>query len=485
MKAQEKGQKGKMQISTKLLVSSLFVLLLALPTFIFICKVASKPEMQRLDRIKLDYSLTEEELFGKLKKSIPSLEGGEFKSWIAENRFDKESIDGKVFFLNSAVKNLFYRWPELGKRRIDLEDKTEIHKKLLNYIRLIKQTSQQENKHYVLPRRLLAEVEVKVKKNDDTPIFEGELIRAWLPIPRKYPYQNNFELISASPNPKNIDSETNTIRSIYFEDFANKLENQDTMNNLSSKPKGSEGPKNIAEFYAKYTYETKSVYFDLKDLKGNHQPAISKERFQKYTAEESQIEFSEKIKNLSSQLISSQDGDLIKAKKFYKWIISNLQYSHVPEYSTMNNISERLLEKGYGDCGQLSMLFITLCRYNQIPARWQSGWLLIPGWTTIHDWAEIYIEPFGWIPVEPYMGLFAKKYMPSLTDSEREEIADFYFGGLDSYRMIANAGHNEKLEPMKKHARSDSLDFQRAELETENQNIYFNEFQYDLKVQEI
>ena len=128
---------------------------------------------------------------------------------------------------------------------------------------------------------------------------------------------------------------------------------------------------------------------------------------------------------------------------------------------------------------------MTLCRYNGIPARWQSGWFTFPGGKTIHDWTEIYIRPWGWIPVDPYMGIFATRYMNALTDKQKEEVRSFYFGGLDQYRMAANSDHCQELDPPKRSLRSDNVDFQRGELEGGNSNIYFDKYSYDLEVNEV
>jgi transglutaminase-like putative cysteine protease len=131
------------------------------------------------------------------------------------------------------------------------------------------------------------------------------------------------------------------------------------------------------------------------------------------------------------------------------------------------------------------LLFITLCRMNNIPARWQSGWNIFPGATSNHDWTEIYLVPYGWIPVDPYMGIYAMSYATTLSPEQRRELRDFYFGGLDQYRMIANSDHNQTLTPPKQTMRSDNVDFQRGELEWGHHNIYFDHFSYDLKAKEL
>ncbi|MGO8676281.1 MAG: transglutaminase-like domain-containing protein, partial [Limisphaerales bacterium] len=174
-----------------------------------------------------------------------------------------------------------------------------------------------------------------------------------------------------------------------------------------------------------------------------------------------------------------------EARNCYNWIAEHIQYSYAIEYSTIPNISEYCLRKGYGDCGQESLLFITLCRLNGIPARWQSGWNTFPGEKTIHDWSEIYLAPYGWVPVDPYMGLYAMRYATSLSPRRRIELRDFYFGGLDQYRMAANSNHNQALTPPKQSVRSDDVDFQRGELEWDGHNIYFDQYTYSLSLEEM
>jgi transglutaminase-like putative cysteine protease len=197
------------------------------------------------------------------------------------------------------------------------------------------------------------------------------------------------------------------------------------------------------------------------------------------------VVFTPELKALSKRLAGVETNPVLKARRFYEWIARNIRYSYAVEYSTVRNLSDYCRSRGYGDCGQEALLFIALCRWNGIPARWQSGWSTFPGAKTIHDWSEIYLEPYGWMPVDPYMGIFAMQYCPTLKEAERREILDFYFGGVDQYRMAANSDHSRELSPAKGALRSDTVDFQRGELEWKGQNIYFDRFDYQLSVSEI
>jgi transglutaminase-like putative cysteine protease len=204
-----------------------------------------------------------------------------------------------------------------------------------------------------------------------------------------------------------------------------------------------------------------------------------------FTQEAPHVIFTPQFRALSQQIAGAEGNPYLKAKKFYDWISENIKYSFATEYSTIRNLSDYCRVKGYGDCGQEALLFITLCRLNGIPARWQSGWTTFPGAKSIHDWTELYIAPYGWIPVDPYMGVYAMRYATTLKPEQRRELRDFYFGGLDQYRMIANSDHNQALTPLKQSFRSDNVDFQRGELECGRHNIYFDEFSYELVAREL
>ena len=116
-----------------------------------------------------------------------------------------------------------------------------------------------------------------------------------------------------------------------------------------------------------------------------------------------------------------------------------------------------------------ALLFITLCRISGIPARWQSGWFITPFHGSPHDWAEFYISPYGWLPADLSFGGARKNI---------EKYRTFYFGNLDAYRMIANTDIQGNFVPPKKYLRSDPVDNQRGEVETEERNIYYDEMEY-------
>ncbi|MDI6784089.1 MAG: hypothetical protein QME64_08360, partial [bacterium] len=75
-------------------------------------------EIERLDRIKKDYSFTKEELLKALKTRIANFSDEEQANWEAENKFDLKVIDGKKYYLGSSISNLIWRYPEIAAREI-------------------------------------------------------------------------------------------------------------------------------------------------------------------------------------------------------------------------------------------------------------------------------------------------------------------------------------------------------------------------------
>jgi transglutaminase-like putative cysteine protease len=121
-----------------------------------------------------------------------------------------------------------------------------------------------------------------------------------------------------------------------------------------------------------------------------------------------------------------------------------------------------------------TFLFMSMLRYKGIPVRWQSGWMVPESGKNLHDWCEIYYEGTGWVPADI-------SYDLQITDNE--VLKYFYMTGIDSYRMILNDGIAGPLHPSKKFFRSEPYDFQRGEVEWSGGNLYFNKWDYNMKIE--
>lgn len=97
---------------------------------------------------------------------------------------------------------------------------------------------------------------------------------------------------------------------------------------------------------------------------------------------------------------------------YYKaWNIYNYVGDHLEYQDPGNGWDDvrTILDRGSGTCSEYSWTYIALCRLNGIPARWvggiytgdhSNGFVDKSG----HRWVEIYLDPYGWIPVDPTFG---------------------------------------------------------------------------------
>lgn len=424
-------------------------------------KVRLEFEVERGKRIIQDYTLQEEELYNILSRRMKDLGRDEFVRWQQENRFDWLMVDGEKRFVNASVSNLFFRYPELNRRRQDYDSHSATARFCLTQARQLQQLSKSSPEAVQLPRRRLVEQKLIIPANK---IPAGEMAYCWMPYPSIFELQGGIQLVNTSHPPVWLAPAGSPIRSIYFETMA--VENGLIFS--------------VSYYYTAYAFYQVIAADKVLPYKGDEPEYLT------YTRQEYPHElFSDRLKLLCAAIIGTETNPYLKGKKIYEWIADSIQYSYAREYSTIHNISAYCLEKRYGDCGQEGILFITLCRLAGVPARWQSGFMVYPGDEGMHDWAEIYLRPYGWIPVDPYMGIFFTSVTTDLTPAERQEMRAFYYGNMDNYRLVINKGHNLDLYPPKKHFRSETVDFQRGEVEWKGGNLYFSDWDWSIKITEI
>ncbi len=165
--------------------------------------------------------------------------------------------------------------------------------------------------------------------------------------------------------------------------------------------------------------------------------------YKTFTRNQQLIQINDEIKTLAKNIIGYEKEPLNQAKLIYAWITENISYKK-PSYN-FGNLSA--LQSKKGDCGDMSFLFVSLCRALKIPARAIFGWWVIaPGKTGPHAWAECFIEQYGWIPVDcsvsslirkakRTLGLFSGIDFYGLSKKK-----NYYFGNLDNKRVIYSIG---------------------------------------------
>ncbi|MFH0794214.1 MAG: transglutaminase-like domain-containing protein [bacterium] len=416
-------------------------------------------EKERLQRIELDYSLTRDSLLLQLHRRIRNFRDEELDQWEKQGRFDLKTINGEKKYLGASVSNLFFRHLDIRARRLNPPG-VSWFREVMSLMDEAQSEGLRSQDRFVTPQRYQLKMDIVVSPNAAP---AGSTIACWMPYPVAIPSQSQIQLDSTNPLRKFVSPPDGPRRSLYLEQTA------------------------VADQSATFT-----ATFDMTvSAIVNHLDPAAIVPYSKdspdhayFTREQApHIVFTPEIRELSEKILDGEKNPLRQARLFYEWVGENIAYSYAREYSTQRNISQECLLNGYGDCGQEALLFMTLCRLNGIPVRWQTGWMIYDNLTNLHDWTFIYLEPYGWIPVDPYMAVMANHEMDGFSREDRRTVIDFYFGNLDNHRWTINLDHSVSLTPPKLDFASDTVDFQRGELEADGKNLYFDKWDYSLKVE--
>lgn len=423
-------------------------------------------QKERMGRIRKDFQKTANDILAYVKKYYPDADENMLRDWEKDGSLEYLIIDGQKFYFNSAAPNLFRINREAKKRKVEVDGiKIDgLDKFLQGYIPEVVKESKKSSSSSIKPIQLKLNYTLTVDANV---VPDGELIRCWLPYPREISgRQTNIKLISVNSDEYVIANNDHQQRTIYIE------------------KKSEKDKSTIFNYELIYTSYGKCFNLDPASIVPYNKEI---ELYKNFTTErEPHIVFTDRIRRLSTEIVGSETNSFITAKKIFTWINANIPWASAREYSTIENISDYCLKNMHGDCGIKTLLFMTLCRYNGIPTKWQSGWMLHPGEVNLHDWCEIYFENIGWVPVDQSFGL--KDFQPARrTQADEaggsEELKYFYLGSMDAYRLIVNNDYSTPLYPTKIFPRSETVDFQRGEVEWRGGNLYFDKWDYKMKVE--
>ena len=284
----------------------------------------------------------------------------------------------------------------------------------------------------------------------------GETYRVHLPLPIASAQTEKAEILSASPAPVFVSPKDHPQRTVYFEETLQE-----------NKP-----------FKLEYAYACTMRYVDLKKPPESNGPVYPRcPAPVKADLEElpPHIVFTPYIKALAAEILTGEETPLEKARKIYDFVTTKVTYSFMRAYLLVENHAEYTAVNLKGDCGLQALLFITLCRAAGIPARWQSGLAAEPDSIGSHDWAQFYVEPWGWLFSDcSYGGAAWRK--------GNMERWDFYFGNLDPYRMAANSAYQADFDPPKQYLRNDPYDNQDGECESSMRGLQGWEFDTDYEM---
>lgn len=291
---------------------------------------------------------------------------------------------------------------------------------------------------------------IKYRFSIEVPVHDfliGDTLKVWLPVPIESTRQKNIKITNVSHRgyilSKGSGSEHNTM---YIE-------------HPVTEPAG-----NVIKFEYEGEYETYAQYFSPQYIKNNIKPYNKdSELYQKYT--QTTHKHIINCDSLALAIVGNEKCPFNQSELVYNYISATFPWAGAREYSTIESLPQYVLDERHGDCGQVALLYISLMRSLGIPAKWESGWMLHPWSENLHDWAEVYFEGVGWVPVDVSFGRYV--------NSGDERITNFFSTGMDNYRFASNTGICSPLYPVKKYTRSETVDFQVGEVECCKGNLFY------------
>ncbi len=420
-------------------------------------KTALAFQRERMRRILLDFTLGADDVKARVRKEIPDLTDAQFAKWDAAGLFEHQVIDGRTLYFKRSPSNLFRLSADAVARRAVQTPITDGPMESLNdHQRAIYHAALTEHRSSVLPRRVRM---TQILTVDADAVPAGETVRAWIPYPQAVPgQQEDIRYVGSEPARHEIAPASTMQRTVYLE-----------------KP-AKAGQK--TEFSVTYELTVFAQYHAIdpdKVVAETITPELAP-----FVAERApHIVFTDAMRAFSRKVVGNEKNPYRIAQKLFA-AVDRIPWAGAREYSTISNISDYALHAGHADCGQQTLLLMTLLRLNGIPTRWQSGMVFSDngtGYSNIHDWGYLYLAPYGWVPMDVTTG----RLHPAPSDDKALEW--FYLGGLDAYRLAFNNDYGRRFQPPKQQFRSDDVDSQRGEAEWKGGNLYFDQTGYDFKWQ--
>lgn len=175
------------------------------------------------------------------------------------------------------------------------------------------------------------------------------------------------------------------------------------------------------------------------------------------------------VKTLAEQIVKDKMTVLAKAQAIYDWTVTNMYRDPATIGCGKGDVCLLLLKPG-GKCTDISSVFVALCRAAGVPAREVFGLRLgkkaeeeITTWQ--HCWAEFFLPGRGWVPADPAdvrKAILVEKL--AANDPKVKEYRDYFWGGIDPYRMKLAVGRDLMLNPPQAGAPLNTFGYPYAEI---------------------
>ena len=383
-----------------------------------------------LDRLPAEYTLTREAALSQAQERISGMTEEEFDRLELEGELDYIYVLGEKRYYRRVVNTLVKVYPDLAARagRPFPDKPTQLDDMIARMMQIGRAALRIHMRHTVTI--------------DDEAFTPGETYTVHIPIPMPAAQIRDVRVLTQDEG-MIVAPEDQPQRTVCF---ARKLDAN-------------------APFTVEYEYVCDARYADLsKPARGVVYPDATPVRPEDTMELRPHMTFTPYMRSLAAELAGGETDPLKVARRFYDFCTTRIVYSFVRSYLTIENGSEYAAINLKGDCGLQTLCFITLCRIAGIPARWQAGLYVEPGDVGNHDWAQFYVEGYGWFFCDCSFGGsgWRKGNMTRW---------NFYFGNLDPWRMVSNADYQSDFYPPKKHVRIDPYDNQCGEIETPTRGL--------------
>lgn len=250
---------------------------------------------------------------------------------------------------------------------------------------------------------------------------DAKLSRIWIPVPQSDPYQTIGDLKIESPFPYAMhrDSEYGNAY-LYLEVPAAKI----------SVP---------AEVRVRFQVARREHAVALGAQPVAMKTGVEAENLQRFLEPDRRVPLQGVIAELSAQETRGISEPLGKARAIYDYVIATMRYDKSGT-GWGNGDAVWACTAKRGNCTDFHSLFIGMMRAAKIPARFEIGFSVppdqhagaIPGY---HCWAEFYVKPYGWIPVDASEAW------------KHPEKKNYFFGAHDDNRLQLGMGRDIRLEP--------------------------------------
>lgn len=398
------------------------------------------------NRLMSDFPFTFDEAAEKLKETYGPQVAARTRELADKHYIETKMIDGVERVHRKSIGNLRLLNPEMNNGWSNRgsqasEQRVFEAKSVLDYSSHDGNTiSNWADKG--LTRKVRFRFSIDVPYTDD---LKGETLRVWMPVPLESPRQSKVKVLSTSQ-----------------EDYIISGLDRSVHNTMYMEKHVKEGETTHFDYEGEFT--ANGQYFAPEYILSNLKPYDkNSQTYKTYTRFEAPHII--RLDSLAYAIVGDETNPFRQSEMVYDWIVSQYPWAGAREYSTLECIPQYVLEQGHGDCGQVSLLYISLMRSLGVPARWESGWVTPMGEENLHDWAEVYFEGVGWVPVDVSYG--------RMTQQQDPKLRNFYSTGMDVFRMASNKGVCGQLFPAKRFVRSETVDFQMGEVECSKGNLFY------------